>query len=422
MKKILLIATLSLGVGLMSADPSLAVHKNYDNALTCGNCHTMHNSQGGIEFPESITGGSLILLRGPINTRAEIHLFCLQCHASNGIQAGKVFGTDDHPAPKVFIDAAGGAGNGAIIGTTGTLNLSKIGAGGDFSGEMDTNWVAATTASDLGLGRGHSLGFTDVLPPGAAAGDGILANFSCTSCHDPHGAYDADTPTVNKYRNLRMSPTGSGNTVDLNDHITSYVGDQTGSKIDFIPEETGGAVGPSFRVWPLYDVDPDTGTLAGDGSDTLITNTYAVTAGLNATDGISNWCATCHDNWHESYGTESNRAGADWRRHPVDNPLTGDGTNESGAGVTIIDTVAGYPFTSVTALPVAPTTTGFGVAYLPSTGNTDDYKVFCLSCHFAHGGPYYDNLRWDYTSGVTAGDQDGNSIGEKVGCQQCHNR
>ncbi len=50
------------------------------------------------------------------------------------------------------------------------------------------------------------------------------------------------------------------------------------------------------------------------------------------------------------------------------------------------------------------------------------YKVFCLSCHFAHAGPYRDSLRWDYLESVGLGEQVAHSIDSVTGCQQCHNR
>ena len=425
MKRIVLIAALSLGVGFMTADPSLAVHKNYNNALTCGNCHTMHNSQGSNSLGGN-SGGSLIMLRGPVTNRAEIHKFCLQCHASDGLQGNKIFHSEDgafdqHPAPKVYIAGAGGAGNSAVSGVLD--NFASIGAGGDFSGELNASYDAITAQF---VGKGHSLGEQSLTPPG---GDNVISNFSCTNCHDPHGAYDASTATVNKFRNLRIAPTeaGAGDSVTLNVNITSHIGDNSpqapnsgGVGVAKFNPSFGGKADPTTTVWPLYDVDETTGVLNGDGgvADQAITNVYAVSAG-DATDGISNWCATCHDNWHEDIG--GNASGNDWKRHPVDNLLT-DATPQSGAGVTIVDTATGYDNTdTLKALPVASINGASGVAYLVS-GQEGSNKVFCLSCHFAHGGPYYDNLRWDYLNTVATGDQTGNSIGFQVGCQICHNR
>jgi predicted CXXCH cytochrome family protein len=320
-----------------------------------------------------------------------------------------------------LINGQSGAGNSAVAGTLDSFAV--IGAGGDFSRELNATWDATTTVA---LGYGHSLGAQTVIPPG---GDASIADFSCTNCHDPHGAYNAPTATVNEYRNLRISATGaSANAgVTLNAGTISYVGDQSaaaaGKTVKFIPLGTGGNAAANRRVWPVYDNDAAlTGTPATDAPRS---NTYRVTAGFaSGTDGISRWCAQCHDNWHEALvGGNRDTNAVDWHRHPVDNALN-DGTTTSGAGVTIIDTanyaaqVAGYK-----ALPIADTNgTASNVAYLPS-GQEANSKVFCLSCHFAHGGPYYDLLRWDYLSSVgPAGSQQGNSIASTVGCQLCHNR
>src|SRR3990170_7930689 len=72
-----------------------AIHKGAGN-LVCGNCHTMHNSQGNTGM-EGASGGSLVLLRATINSRAESHKLCLKCHASNGSQA-----TVSHPPQNVI--------------------------------------------------------------------------------------------------------------------------------------------------------------------------------------------------------------------------------------------------------------------------------------------------------------------------------
>lgn len=423
-RRLMLVAAFSIGLGLLAtSQDAQAVHKNYDGTLTCGNCHTMHNSQGSTATGDGngglggSAGGSLILLRGAVSDRGQIHKFCLQCHASDGAQAGSTFLPGGHTAPKVFILGAAGAGNSAVSGTL--ENFSKIGAGGDFSAELTaTPWDATGAGATAAQGRGHSLGITSPTPPG---GDAALTSFSCTNCHDPHGAYLASTATVNRYRNLRISATGaSANAgVTLNANIVSYVGDQSSlsvltSAVTFTPLGAQGAVAANLRTWPLYD----DGIVAGK------TNYYPVTAGNGtATDGISRWCAQCHDNWHEGIVVANNAGGGDWKRHPVDNQLN-DGTTLSGAGVAIIDT-ANYnaQIALYKALPVADingTTTK--VAHMPSGGEATS-KVFCLSCHFAHGGPYFDLLRWDYLSSVgPAGSQNGNSIASTVGCQLCHNR
>ncbi len=430
MRRLIVAAAFSLGLGLLAvSQDAQAVHKNYDNTLTCGNCHTMHNSQGSTATGDGNAslggnaGGSLILLRGAVSSRAEIHNFCLQCHGSNGAQSGSTF-YGGHTAPKVYIDGQQGAGNSAVAGSL--QSFAVIGAGGDFSREMSGNSAGWTAGGTIAQGYGHSLGALTVTPPG---GDASIATFSCTNCHDPHGAYNVSTATVNRYRNLRISATGASanSNITLNANIVSYVGDFAslsvlGTAAVFTPTGSQGTVAATNRTWPLYnDLVPLSGTPATDAGRT---NYYPVTAGDGtATDGISKWCAQCHDNWHEGNVAGNNKVGDDWRRHPVDNRLI-DATPNSGALVQIIDTANyGAQIATFRALPIADINgTASRVAYLPS-GQEGNSKVFCLSCHFAHGGPYFDLLRWDYLSSVgPAGSQNGNAIASTVGCQLCHNR
>ena len=177
---------------------------------------------------------------------------------------------------------------------------------------------------------------------------------------------------------------------------------------------------------------------------------------------MSVWCAQCHDKWHEDIepsnrcltcdtGYSTNRA---WFRHPVNAVVP----VRSGAGCagschsSMLDR-SNYNNNIITqgkALPVTAAMNlsfgGYGseelVYYLPfpqeglctdgstncmdidsgNTGATANHKVFCLTCHFAHAGPYFDNLRWNYTSAVSSGSQSGNGVPSNVGCQLCHNR
>ncbi|MBI5826800.1 MAG: hypothetical protein HZB22_03610 [Deltaproteobacteria bacterium] len=163
---------------------------------------------------------------------------------------------------------------------------------------------------------------------------------------------------------------------------------------------------------------------------------------------MGKWCAQCHDNWHEANAT-TNYAGnilgndvTDWRRHPVNRMVPRKATQ--GCATTchnsLLDRTT-YSLTLIQAgkgLPVTASSYYTGNAYYlpyeaPCTGDAncmdrapnvsgDNHKVFCLSCHFAHGGPYNDNLRWDYTQSVSTGNQTGNGVPVTKGCQLCHNR
>lgn len=404
-----------------------AVHKGAGD-LTCGACHTMHNSQGGTDLGGN-SGGSLILLRGKISTRADIHKLCLQCHASNGTMADVAHAPRGVKAPKVYSS-----------GSTWTQDdpFNLIGAGGNFSTELNATWDATT--SDY-LGYGHSVGATNVTPPG---GDASIDAFSCTNCHDPHGTSDPTDSNINIFRNLRVNVLGAGDNsgvkfstgVNSEWENKSYVGGENGSYFGGSETDNDGRV-----IWPVYK-----GTLSGNPvTDSANSNQYGT-----GDDGIlmafgygtmSLWCAQCHDKWHEEI--ESNNQahvydGGEFaidlhsRRHAV-NSMMPRAAAAGCAGTcheSLLDR-SNYDDALIQAgkgLPVTASQYYTANAYYLPTGGTgmddfnDGHKVFCLTCHFAHGGPHYDNLRWNYTSAVSSGDQEANAIPSNVGCQLCHSR
>ncbi len=411
MIKILILAAF---LGLAAAPgEALAVHKGA-GGLVCGNCHTMHNSQGGTGL-EGNPGGSLRLLRGSVSYDGEVHKFCLQCHGVGGTMAD-----DSHPphgqqAPKVY--------GGSSINWDETKDFSQIGAGGDFFMEIDSNFDLTPAGSQNAQGFGHSLGLIDPEPPGYPWSSPFTNNFTCTSCHDPHGApktsatigsttYENFTVIrgygINTYRNLKLYAVFFPPYYGIMSETRSWVGGITGSYgasgSNYVPEYVNGVA-----VWPVYRDDP---TVAANN------NVYD---GVGV-EGMSGFCAQCHILWHENrapdYG-EDNIAGEDWRRHPVNHVIKS--TDVSGAGVGTIDWSHYDSIPDGYKLPVANAATDLTQEFYYADSDNED-KVFCLSCHFAHGGPYRDNLRWDYLSSVGAGSQTPNAIASNRGCQICHNR
>ncbi|MFQ5900793.1 MAG: hypothetical protein ACE5IH_04480 [Thermodesulfobacteriota bacterium] len=450
MKRSLLIALVAGGFVLLLAAPSMAVHKGAGD-LTCGACHTMHNSQGRDELNTTGDGaagttalGSLLLLRAPVTSRAEIHMLCLQCHSTDGVQATVNQQPHNNPAPKVHIVTADPDG---LDVWDETQSWEKIGAGGNFYPEIGagptftmkgTHTSGGGLGNVVGLGKGHSIGLPSPTPPG---GDqAITGGFSCTSCHDPHGtagACSVPSNRVNRYRNLKALPDAgpiSGNNgdvcLDTATH-TSWIGGVTGPYAGggtpganyYVPETiTVGAV--TATIWPVSRLAP-TGVPATDATNG--SNSYGTGATVTSA-GISRWCAQCHDDWHEDISTANETTygpAADWARHPVDNGLN-DGSPNSGAGIDIIRLNNYEPAIAGQVLPVALSSavTTDRVFYIPNKASLtlDVERVMCLTCHMVHGGPYYDNLRWDYQTAVGIGSQTGNAIPSTKGCQLCHNR
>jgi cytochrome c553 len=414
MRRSFLLALLAFAVAclFMAATPAMAVHKGAGGVLTCGFCHTMHSSQGD-DTSIGGTDGSLVLLRGGVTDRGDIHLLCLQCHSEEGDNADFDDPNSDTP-PKVHFETTGGVGAGTGSNSD-PFDFKGIGAGGDFGATFSYDGTTFTLNPDgddandgYTLGHGHSLGAT-IEPPGAATGDAGTIDLSCTSCHDPHGVDGASTATVNRYRYLRVQVVGGGGGTALDDDSTtltdeSYLGEIAG---DF----TGTGAGGVNHFWPVYD-----GTT---------NNIYRVSSLTSQSAGISGWCSQCHDKWHEEE-TTGNESSNDWKRHPVANELV-DASTGSGAGVDIVRWahyneragVSNAPYTNTTGTKLPAAQTDDGDDYFADTSAD---AVFCLSCHYAHGGPNFDNLRWDYTSTVSFGEQTGNSIESNEGCQQCHNR
>ena len=442
MRKLILLALGAFfAAGLvLYATPSMAIHKGAGD-LVCGGCHTMHSSQRGTNsLAMGGPGGSLILLRQGITKRADIHLLCLQCHSENGGQNATLQKPHDTTAPKVHLTSPYSGGSPAAFS-------DAVGAGGDFA--TGGTYAAGAWALQSGsgwddtaeaLGKIHSLGLENVAPPGnatTAIPTGTdLPYLTCTSCHDPHGTAETANANINKFRNLKA---GTYIQAEAQNEWTnmsafgvvamSYIGGVTNTTDGGVAADAvfdlGTAPTAAGNRWPVWRASGTQNVYYQKGVS--VTLGGISDAGENSTNvGISAFCAQCHGAWHEGRFS-SNKATNDWNRHPVNNRIL-DATSLSGGNVDITrfshynNTGAGSskaPFTSTDATKLPAANEDGDTEYF---ADTDGSKVFCLSCHFAHGSPYNDILRWDYTSAVSSGSQTGNAIASNTGCQQCHNR
>jgi hypothetical protein len=386
----------------------------------------MHNSQGNTVFESSAQEK---LLRA---SSGSIHELCLSCHAEGG--SGQL---DYGVYPPVVWSAT----------NANFTTFNDIGSAGDFAdtGDVDAGGTITGYASgddpsgDVSLGVGHSIGATTVAPPGAV--EAAITTFTCTNCHDAHGTKSQTTDAtadngINVFRNLKTRPVGGGGAALLettgvvfnnagDTSIVSYVGGASQATNDtFAVNLEGKSNAADTHIWPIYQAGSHNVYGAGGFNS-------AITVGQGDA-GMSGWCAQCHDNWHEDIATANK--GTDWTRHPINCDMNDadDATDGcigvSASGIDILDwthyDLINDDFATNQPMPLAKTTDpslgDYSSAVYYGTASGD--RVFCLSCHFAHAGPYNDALRWDYTSAVSDGSQDGNAIASFEGCQQCHNR
>lgn len=419
MKRFLIItAVIAMCAGALFSTKAFAIHAGAGD-LVCGQCHTMHNSEGNSGMGGA-ANGSIVLLRGNLTARSDMHKLCLDCHAQDGGQSAVLMAPQFVTAPKVCRQTS----------WTNQGDFKAIGAGGDFcangAGVLgNTPWALNTPdgSTNYSLGYGHSLGATNVTPPGSST---TISTFTCTNCHDPHGA-STDNGSVFKYRNLRYSPTGKGSTSNMTAlTVAAWVGaagsNWKGSTGAIAGDYTGTAIADHY--WPI----------ANSGLTSQNSYRFPLTGG-SLTDGVSAWCAQCHVNWHQesnntdpAAGTTSGNqitesgsppGGSDWLRHPVDRRFT-DISPLSGSGQTIADWVH---YTQTYGKLAA----GYKLPAAVDSASTKYYaenytdRVFCLSCHFAHGGPYPNGLRWSHAAQGNSTAQ-AYAIASDTGCQQCHNR
>ena len=294
------VALVTLGL----AGSAMAFHSS--GVAQCAGCHTMHNSQDGV--PMTATPGDYLMKGGdPSST-------CLSCHAEYGQM---------------------------------TKDGSGWGSGGDFYWLTKTySWSAhGRTSYSYGDSHGHNIIAKDfgLMDPDqtlsqAPGGSYSSTDFSCASCHDPHGK--------------------EGNVLLL--YGTQKPGFTAGAPVlKTLSRRT--TVGQSGRV-----------------SDT---NHVAYSS------GVSNWCANCHTDFLDSAGM-----------HPVNEQLGSTIKNNYNSYVST-GVGGGNPATSY--WEIVPFETKEAVDVLDNArtaGPETNSQVMCLSCHRAHATAFQDSGKWDFTA------------------------
>ena len=331
----------------------------------CSDCHTMHNSQNGVAV---VSGGPYRAL-----TKGD----CVGCHTGTNNGSNNIPYVLDNSAPTYNFD-----------GTKNTL------AGGNFywvatSGgatDADGHNVAGIANADATLTSPPGFNTTDYTAHGSIGTDWTNNRLSCAGTYGCHGTHTS----TDDFAAISGAHHADDSTID------------------------GLTVGTSFRF--LYGIK---GT---EDSDWEYTNSssdhngyYASdyqTTGTMDTASINYLCAECHGNFHLHSQIDDSTTGSPWLRHPTDFDMNNVSSKEYGnyPNATLYNSVsaAGDYFVDV---PVGNTSGAVNSKVLQASG---DAIVLCVSCHRAHGSPYADLLRWDYST-CNAGSQS-----SSCGCFACH--
>lgn len=369
----------------------------------CADCHTMHSSQNGV----TTTANDQLL-----------NMDCVACHSSTtGLTIVDRPGGTSAPLP-------GNTGvpivyniNGATDSGTGKYlaggNFYYLVAGGDETHGHNVKGISAPDTLLSGAGE---------YAPGAISG-----NRCAGSCHQslasdltaggtplstPYGGgvYDSGCTGCHLYTGHHSPLDGSNGGGDAYRFLGGHGGD---GLVGVVQNNVGGAGGTLFEDsdWEQTTVWPDVNKYKSQTTDSPVSNELS----------IGRFCAGCHSSFH-AYGNTNdamfnpgevdNHGDRDatpnnnfWLRHPTNVPIPAAGI--AGTDYEILNTV-GYS----ADIPVARAPAVMNQALIQPGFD----QVFCLSCHRAHGSPYPDALRFDY-SGVVAHT---GGPGLDNGCFFCH--
>lgn len=363
----------------------------------CANCHTMHNSQDNqpaedradVAFDRNDTNYTVVNLL--VNA-------CVGCHSSTG--SGTIIdmgGGDKIPIVYNFTAPTSplAGGNFYWVETLGDEYGHNVRTVDSILSEAPGGETSfGTVPNNCGFGGCHA----SLASIRYSAAPGTIDGNGCIGCHDPaHHADDEQAVLAGGYK--FVTSTGGGYRF-LN---------HAGGNFVSIPPHTcqpavAGIESPNWQQSPSptshneYQDFPKPGAPCAYGAGPSPPSPLA--------QGISDFCGGCHNSYHSwpAGGSPNGGGGSAWLRHPagVVLPASGEYANYTN-----------YDPNVPVARADASVLSGYGGPSQTVTPGED--KVMCLSCHRAHGSPYKDMLRWDYTSMIAGGGSN------STGCFVCHN-
>lgn len=370
----------------------------------CEGCHSMHNSQNGVAMvktggaPEFFGYSSLLKSSDQSST-------CLNCH--KGTTAG-------------FQIMSGATGNAGLP--------SQMTPGGDFAWlNITTNYVTSlgVLGSNPGTRHGHNIVAADyALGPSTAltaapGGTYPSANFSCTSCHDPHGefrvngSYQIVAPTAGQNIGA-IGGSGSYGTRQPTVSVSVGVYRLLGGA-NYLPASMKNTPFLAFTSPPPFAFAPSIYNRSEAATDTRVA--YG--------SGMSEWCDNCHGSIHgDSFPTN--------QLHPTGSTTatfnsvirTSALAEQDSQGITVIARYNSYicsgklngsastSYTSMVPYEEGLALNQFTYADLATRAVNDgsqkggptyyaggNERVMCLTCHRVHASAWPKILRWNAEHG-----------------------
>jgi predicted CXXCH cytochrome family protein len=340
----------------------------------------MHNSQNGLGEVQTYSNGTLLSNQSTPQSQL-LKASCIACHAgstgqTNSFDAPIVVHTTDPVSQGASFTLAGGDFYWVATGLGAT----------DSKGHNVSGLAATDVAISANIGNnppGWDPDATDGFTFGQVAG-GLAtwgSQLSCDGIYGCHGQHSSSGITGAHHGNTNLTSNRCN------------VADTLGNSYRFL----GGIFGLERSDWNWAETSVNHNEYYGVNDTSLRSQTNTTYANTNT---ISFSCAECHGYFHSRI--DDTALGSPWLRHPTDVDLPASGEYQYYNPPTNL-----YSVEAPVARPTVPVSSGSTV-----TPGTD--IVMCLSCHRAHGSPYADLLRWDYTTMQTGvGTTD-------TGCFTCH--
>jgi cytochrome c553 len=347
---------------------NFAIHGNYvSDTDACAGCHRAHTSVSSITWQDTAAGDNHSALL--VTSATEMWQFCYACHdaasqgadtnVQQGIYEGTLYGQQN------AVLNGGGFDSLDQTATTSTHMYKGSSWGAYGGGYFGTGATFASDSSNAGQGVNAFM-----------TGTGNSIKMDCATCHDPHGSpnYRILKTVVNGNPVGEYTPTADPTNPDPNGFVSSV---ETGWPTNGFRLHTAyPAYQPNYTT-PMYakGYDQPNATLA-DGA-----------TGVNATKGMSGWCAGCHNTYLGEVQTFTKADGSTYQsvattynagdgqglglrhKHPVNVGLnTYNGPDKTSMIVT----------SSVLPLDHAIDERG-------NPANRASDWIECLTCHRAHG-------------------------------------